>query len=215
MDRYNKLLLNNEAWVTEKLNLDKDFFRKQSESQHPPFLWIGCADSRVPPDEITGSHAGDMFVHRNIANIVSHSDLNLMSVLEYGILSLEVDHIIVCGHTRCGGVKAALGHRKLGIIDKWIRGIKDIYHEHRDELINLEDENKVWDKLVELNVKDQVMNLAKTSFVQKRWSEGKFPVLHGWVYHLEDGRLEAVSQITKDDDIDDIYRYNFDEEPTL
>lgn len=213
MDRYKKLLLNNEAWVSEKLNLDKEFFNKQSEGQHPPFLWIGCADSRVPPDEITGTHAGDMFVHRNIANIVTHSDLNLMSVLEYGILQLKVDHIIVCGHTKCGGVKAALGHRKLGIIDKWIRGIKDVYHMHREDLDNLP-EDEMWDKLVEFNVKDQVMNLAKTSFVQKRWSEGEFPVLHGWVYHLEDGRLEAVSEITKEDEMDPIYKYNFNEDET-
>lgn len=211
MDRYKKLLLNNEAWVTEKLNLDQEFFHKQAEGQHPPFLWIGCADSRVPPDEITGTHAGDMFVHRNIANIVTHSDLNLMSVLEYGILHLNVDHIIVCGHTNCGGVAAALGHRKLGIIDKWIRNIKDVYHIHREELEDLKDDKKVWDKLVELNVREQVMNLAKTSFVQKRWSDGEFPVLHGWVYHLEDGRLEDVVKMDKQTEMDDIYRYNFEE----
>ncbi len=212
MDRYKKLLDNNQAWVREMLDLDREFFRRQSEGQHPPFLWIGCADSRVSPDEITGSHSGDMFVHRNIANIVNHSDLNLMSLLEYGVLELRVDHIIVCGHTRCGGVKAALGHRKIGILDKWIRAIKDVYHLHRDELERLEDEGRVWDRLVELNVREQMTNLAKTSFVQKRWSEGEFPVLHGWVYHLEDGRLEAATRLTRDDPIDPIYRYDFDAE---
>lgn len=212
MDRYKRLLLNNEAWVSEKLNLDEDFFSKQAGGQKPPFLWIGCADSRVTPDEITGTSSGDMFVHRNIANLVSHADLNLMSVLEYGVLNLEVDHIIVCGHTNCGGVKAALGHRKLGIIDKWIRGIKDVYHDHREELDVITDEKQQWDKLVELNVHEQVVNLAKTSFVQKRWAKGEFPVLHGWVYHLEDGHLQSVCNITKDDPIDPIYKYNFDEE---
>jgi len=209
MDRYKQLLSNNEEWVTHKLDLDVNFFKDQAAGQKPPFLWIGCADSRVPPDEITGTHSGDMFVHRNIANMVSHSDLNLMSVLEYGVLHLNVDHIIVCGHTNCGGVKAALGHTKLGIIDKWIRGIKDVYHDHRTELDGITDEKTQWDKLVELNVREQVMNLAKTSFVQKRWAEGKFPVLHGWVYHLEEGKLEAVTKMTKGDEIDPIYQYDF------
>ena len=209
MNRYKTLLENNAEWVREKLELDGDFFRKQSEGQAPPFLWIGCADSRVAPDEITGTSPGDMFVHRNIANIVTHSDLNLMSVLEFGILQLQVDHIIVCGHTRCGGVQAALGHQSLGIIDKWIRNIKDVYHGHRAELEALEDENAVWDKLVELNVREQMLNLAKTSFVQRRWSKGKFPVLHGWVYHLENGQLEAVTRMTRDDPLDPIYRYDF------
>lgn len=209
MDRYKALLSNNATWVREKLELDGEFFRRQSEGQQPPFLWVGCADSRVTPDEITGSRSGDMFVHRNIANIVTHSDLNLMSVLEFGVLQLEVDHIIVCGHTKCGGVKAALGHRKLGILDKWIRNIKDVYHLHREELESIEDEDALWDKLVELNVREQMMNLAKTSFVQKRWSTGEFPVLHGWVYHLEDGRLEDVTRMTRDDPIDRIYLYDF------
>ena len=211
MDRYKKLLLNNEAWVAEKLNLDHDFFRKQSEGQHPPFLWIGSVDSRVPPDEITGTHSGDMLVHRNIANLVSHADLNLMSVLEYGTLSLKVDHIIVCGHTDDWGVKAALGHRKLGIIDKWIRSIKDTYHHNRRVLEGISDEKEKWDKLAEFNVKEQVVNLAKTSFVQKRWSEGEFPILHGWMYHVEDGHLEVVSEISRGDPMDPIYKYNFDE----
>ncbi len=211
MDRYKKLLRNNQAWLEQKLALDERYFERQAEGQQPPFLWIGCADSRVSPQEITGSEGGDLFVHRNIANIVNHSDLNLMSMLEFGVLELRVDHIIVCGHTRCGGVQAALGHRKLGIIDKWIRSIKDVYHLHREELEAEKEEVARWDKLVELNVRDQVMNLAKTSFVQRRWHEGDFPVLHGWVYHLETGRLEDVMRHTKDDPMDHIYRYEFDE----
>ena len=209
MDRYKQLLENNQDWVRRKLEVDESYFERQAEGQQPPFLWIGCADSRVVPDEITGTGPGEMFVHRNIANIVTHSDLNLMSLLEYGVLSLRVDHIIVCGHTHCGGVQAALGHRKIGILDKWIRNIKDVYHLHRDELEALDDQ-ALWDRLVELNVREQLMNLAKTSFVQRRWAEGDFPVLHGWVYHLEDGRLDAIERMTRDDPMDGIYRYEFD-----
>ena len=212
MDRYKELLVKNQAWVRQKLDVDEHYFERQAEGQHPPFLWIGCADSRVSPEEITGAEPGDVFVHRNIANIVTHSDLNLMSVLEYGILELRVDHIIVCGHTMCGGVKAALGHRKLGIIDKWIRGIKDVYHLHREELDGIADEAQLWNRLVELNVREQLFNLAKTSFVQRRWHDGEFPILHGWVYHVEDGRLETVDRITRDDSMDEIYRYDFDPE---
>jgi carbonic anhydrase len=212
MDRYKKLLSNNEAWIRQKLEVDEGYFRRQSQGQHPPFLWIGCADSRVVPHEITGSHAGDLFVHRNIANIVTHSDLNLMSVLEFGVLELRVDHIVVCGHTKCGGVQAALGHRRFGIIDKWIRTIKDVYHLHREELEKLEDEEELWARLVELNVREQVLNLAKTSFVQRRWQKGEFPVLHGWVYHVEDGTLEAVTRRTRSDPMDGIYVYEFEDE---
>ncbi len=212
MDRYKTLLANNREWVRHKLEVDEDFFHRQAEGQHPPFLWIGCADSRVGPEEITGSRAGDLFVHRNIANLVTHSDLNLMSVLEYGVLSLRVDHIVVCGHTRCGGVQAALGHRRIGIIDKWIRTIKDVYHVHREELEKVDDEDELWRRLVELNVREQVVNLAKTSFVQRRWAEGEFPILHGWIYHVEDGELEAVTRQTRNDPMDAIYRYDFDDE---
>ena len=211
MERYKQLLENNEAWVRRMLEVDESHFQRQAEGQHPPFLWIGCADSRVGPEEITGSSAGELFVHRNIANIVTHADLNLMSLLEYGVLALKVDHIIVCGHTRCGGVQAALGHRRIGILDKWIRNIKDVYHVHREELENIDDEQQLWDKLVEINVREQLSNLAKTSFVQRRWHDGEFPVLHGWVYHVEDGRLEAVTRITRDDPMDEIYRYELDD----
>jgi carbonic anhydrase len=211
MDRYKQLLRNNQKWVRRKLEVDEAYFRRQAEGQSPPFLWIGCADSRVVPQEITGSSPGDLFVHRNIANIVTHSDLNLMSLLEFGVLELRVDHIIVCGHTGCGGVMAALGHRKTGILDKWIRNIKDVYHLHRDELESLGDEKAVWERLVELNVHEQLMNLAKTSFVQRRWHDDEFPVLHGWVYHVEDGRLEAIARMTRESPMDPIYRYEFDD----
>lgn len=212
MDRYKTLLENNRAWIQRKLELDEHYFTRQAEGQNPLFLWIGCADSRVGPEEITGAQAGDLFVHRNIANIVNHSDLNLMSVLEFGVLTLRVDHIIVCGHTACGGIQAALGHRKLGIIDKWIRSIKDVYHDHREELDALEDEETRWNRLVEVNVCEQVTNLAKTSFVQRRWHDGEFPILHGWVYHVEDGHLADLKRHAKGDPLDPIYRYDFDAE---
>ncbi len=211
MDRYKTLLENNRLWVREQLELDDQHFTRHMEGQHPPFLWIGCADSRVAPSEITGAKAGELFVHRNIANIVTHSDLNLMSVLEYGILTLRVDHIIVCGHTACGGVQAALGHRKLGIIDKWIRTIKDVYHGHQAEFEAISDETERWNHLVKMNVVEQVMNLAKTSFVQRRWHDEEFPIIHGWIYHMEDGHLEVVTRHDKDDPLDPIYRYEFDE----
>jgi len=209
MERYAKLLKNNSAWVHDKLSQDPDYFRRHAEGQSPLFLWIGCADSRVTHDEITGTEAGEMFVHRNIANMVHHSDLNCMSVLEFGVLQLRVDHIIVCGHTHCGGVKAAMGNQRLGIIDQWIRPIKDVYHQHEDALEGLEDDKAVWDKLVDLNVRAQVMNLAKTSIVQQRWAEGEFPVLHGWVYRVEDGHVEDVALMTKHNTLDPIYAYDF------
>ncbi len=209
MDRPKTLLQNNQAWMQQRLQLDDQYFRRSAEGQAPPFLWIGCADSRVVPELLTGSEPGDLFVHRNIANVVSHSDLNLMSVLEYGILPLRVDHIIVCGHTRCGGVNAALGHQRLGLIDQWIRNIKDVYDVHESELSSLEDEQAVWDRLVELNVQAQVMNLAKTPFVQQRWQEGEFPILHGWNYRIEEGRLDEISKRTREDPMDSIYRYDF------
>jgi carbonic anhydrase len=212
MDRYKQLLRNNQAWFRQKLEVDESYFRRQAEGQHPPFLWIGCADSRVVPDEITGSRPGDLFVHRNIANIVTHSDLNLMSLLEFGVLELRVDHIIVCGHTHCGGIQAALEHRKIGILDKWVRNIKDVYHLHRDELEALGDEAAISERLVELNVREQLANLAKTSFVQRRWHDSEFPILHGWVYHVESGRLDAIARTTREDPMDRIYRYEFDDD---
>src|SRR5690606_35029139 len=163
---YKQLLENNKNWVKSKLDLDKDFFKKLAGGQQPPLLWIGCADSRVPANEIIGAQPGEVFVHRNIANMVIHSDMNMLSVLDYAVNVLKVKHIIVCGHYGCGGVKAAMGNRSVGLIDNWIRHIKNVYRLNKLELDTIQDESERFDRFVELNVKEQVYDLAKTSIVQ-------------------------------------------------
>lgn len=158
-----------------------------SQGQTPPLLWIGCSDSRVPANEITGTKAGEVFVHRNIANMVVHSDMNMLSVLDYAVNVLKVRHVIVCGHYGCGGIKAAMGNSSFGIIDNWIRHIKDIYRLNKEKLNEIENEDERFNKFVELNVKEQVLNLAKTSIVQNAWKNGQELFLHGWVYGLNSG----------------------------
>ena len=169
---YQKLLDNNKKWVVSKLNQDPDFFNKLAAGQKPPLLWIGCADSRVPANEIIGAGPGEVFVHRNIANLVVHSDMNMLSVLDYAVNVLEVKHVIVCGHYGCGGVQTAMTNKHVGLIDNWIRHIKDVYRFHQDELNTIEDEKKRFDSFVEFNVVEQVLNLAKTSIVQSAWHAG-------------------------------------------
>lgn len=207
MESYRKLLLENKAWAKEKLDLDPHFFSRQADIQTPEFLWIGCSDSRVPANEITNTDPGEIFVHRNIANLVVHTDLNMLSVLQYAVQVLDVKHIIVCGHYGCGGVKAAMTHRELGLINKWLRNIKDVYRFHQDELEKLDEQERT-DRLVELNVIEQVMNLAKTSIVQYAWAKRQRPMLHGWVYHLEDGILHDLCKMDHNSNVDDIYRYD-------
>lgn len=205
---YNKLLADNKAWAEEQVKRDPDFFNRLSHIQTPDFLWIGCSDSRVPADKITGTQPGEIFVHRNIANMVVHTDLNLLSVLEYAVTALKVKHIIVCGHYGCGGVKAAMGKTSLGIINKWLRNIKDVYLKHLDE-VNLEiNEEAKTNKLVELNVQEQVMNLAKTSIIQKAWKHEQRPHLHGWVYGLSDGIIKPVCEMSPGSKIDPLYEYD-------
>lgn len=208
MKSYEKLLLENKAWATEMVSEDPDFFKRLGSIQRPEFLWIGCSDSRVPANEITGTRPGEIFVHRNIANMVVHTDLNLLSVLQYAVEVLEVKHIIVCGHYGCGGVKAALTHHSMGIINKWLRNIKDVYRLHEDELKGIESEEKQLDRLVELNVREQVLNLAKTSIVQTAWKHFGRPHLHGWVYGLSDGILHPVELIEPNTPMDPIYSYD-------
>ncbi len=208
MDSYKRLLLNHKAWMQEKLDLDPEYFHKLSEEQKPEFLWIGCADSRVPATEITGMHSGDVFEHRNVANLMIHTDLNSLSVLQYAVEHLHVKHIIVCGHYKCGGVQAALGHDDLGMLNKWVRNVKDVYRLHQNEMEAINDPNKRWDRLVQLNVKEQVLNLSKTSIVQRSWAKGEFPVLHGWVYDLHEGDLEEIVMMTRDDLPKNIYTYD-------
>ena len=186
---YKQLLENNKQWVASQLAKDPVYFEKLANSQNPEYLWIGCSDSRVPANTITGTDPGEMFVHRNIANMVVHSDMNMLSVLSYAVEVLKVKHIIVCGHYGCGGVLAAMGNKQIGLIDNWLRHIKDVYRLHERELDNIEDENDRLCRFVELNVIEQVTNLSKVSFIQEEWAQGEYPYIHGWVYDLKDGLI--------------------------
>ncbi|AYB33208.1 carbonate dehydratase [Chryseolinea soli] len=192
MDSYNRLLLQNQAWSEEKTKHDHDFFRRNQYTQSPDFLWIGCSDSRVPANEITGTDPGEIFVHRNIANMVVHSDMNMLSVLDYAVTILKVKHVIVCGHYGCGGVKAAMHNDQYGLIDNWLRHIKDVYRFHSDELEAITDENERFKRLVEVNVMEQVFDLSKTSIIQNAWRERNSPYVHGWVYDLETGLIKDL-----------------------
>lgn len=195
---YKKLLDNNKEWVARNLEKDPDFFNRLADGQQPPLLWIGCSDSRVPANEIIGAPPGEVFVHRNIANMVIHSDMSMLSVLDYAVNVLNIKHIIVCGHYGCGGVQAALTNRSFGLIDNWIRHIKDVYRVHQDELDKIEDEKTRFDRFVELNVCEQVMDLAKTSILQQAWAKGQQIHIHGWVYDIKDGIIEDLKITLKD-----------------
>lgn len=208
MKSYEKLLLENKAWAKEKVTDDPDYFNRLSEIQTPEFLWIGCSDSRVPANEITGTQPGEIFVHRNIANMVVHTDLNMLSVLEYAVNVLKVKHVIVCGHYGCGGVKTAMTRTSVGIINKWLRNIKDVYKMHREEVDSIDDATLRTNKLVELNTQEQVMNLAKTSIIQKAWKNEQRPYLHAWVYDLKDGVIKPVLEMAPGDHIDELYEYD-------
>lgn len=208
MDSINRLLANNKIWAAEKVAKNPSFFSNLQHIQSPDFLWIGCSDSRVPADQVSGTQPGEIFVQRNIANMVVHTDLNLLAVLEYAVNYLKVKHIIVCGHYNCGGVKAAMSNSNYGIINKWIRNIKDVYRLHRDELNAYKDEDSRLNRLVELNVIEQVTNLAKTSIIQKAWKNEQRPHLHGWVYGLSDGLVTPLIDMTHKAHIDEIYEFD-------
>lgn len=206
-DFYKKILDNNKEWVKEKLNQDSNYFKDLAQGQTPPLLWIGCSDSRVPANEITGTKSGEVFVHRNIANMVIHSDMNMLSVLDYAVNVLKVKHIIVCGHYGCGGIKAAMGNSSFGIIDNWIRHIKDIYRFNKDKLTEIENEEERFNRFVELNVKEQVLNLAKTSIVQNAWKEEQELYLHGWVYGLNSGYVTDLEvNFSSNTDLHEMYQ---------
>jgi carbonic anhydrase len=190
---YNRLIENNRAWALLKKNNDPGFFDELANGQSPEYLWIGCSDSRVPANEITGTKPGEIFVHRNIANMVVHSDMNLLSVLSYGVEVLKVKHIIVCGHYGCGGVLAAMGHKQYGLIDNWLRHLKDVYRYHHDELDAISDEKLRAKRFVELNVIEQVHDLGKTSIVQNAWKKKQPLHIHGWVYDLKDGLINDLN----------------------
>jgi carbonic anhydrase len=204
---YNQLLENNKKWVQGKLQKDPDYFKKLSVGQKPPVLWIGCADSRVPANEIIGAEPGEVFVHRNIANMVVHSDMNMLSVLDYAVNVLQVKHIIVCGHYGCGGVQAAMTNKHIGLIDNWIRHIKDVYRLHRSELDAIEKESDRFNRFVELNVFEQVLDLGKTSIVQGAWERGQDLHVHGWVYDIHDGMIRDLQVTLKDNEtLSDVYK---------
>lgn len=211
MESYKKLLLANKAWVKDKLDVRKDFFLRMAEEQTPEFLWIGCSDSRVPAEEVTGTEPGELFVHRNIANLVVHTDFNMLSVLQFAVEVLKVKHIIVCGHYGCGGIKNALSHKHLGLINKWLRNIKDVYRFHQHELDGIADNNKRFRRLVELNVQEQAWHLAETSIIQQAWHKENRPLIHGWVYDLHTGYLNDLLMLTPDSHIEDIYKFTFDD----
>ena len=209
MTPHEKLLLENKAWAQEMLEQDSDYFNRLAHLQAPEFLWIGCSDSRVPANEITGTQPGEIFVHRNIANLVIHTDVNLLSVLDYAVNHLKVNHVIVCGHYGCGGVKAAMtNHDYNHLLNMWLRNIKDVYRLYQSELESITDEEARTDRLVELNVKEQVLKLAKTSIIQRAWKYSKRPVLHGWVYGLKDGIIKSLFDMEPGADMNNIYKYD-------
>jgi len=189
MPKYKDIFKNNEAWIAEKKATDKDFFEKLAKGQNPEYLYIGCSDSRVPAEDIMGLQPGEVFVHRNIANIVSNIDLNSMSFINYGVDHLKVKHIIVCGHYNCGGIQAAMQSKDFGILNPWLRNIRDVYRLHKNELNAIKDEQAKFNKLVELNVEEQCLNILKTAVVQKHYLKRGYPIIHGWVFDMRSGKL--------------------------
>ncbi|KAA2240122.1 carbonic anhydrase [Chitinophaga agrisoli] len=189
MTTYEQIFENNRQWVASKTATDAQFFEKLAREQKPDYLYIGCSDSRVPANEIMGLDAGEVFVHRNIANLVNNIDLNIMSVINYSVRHLEVKHIIVCGHYNCGGVKAAMQPEDLGLLNPWLRNIRDVYRLHMDELNAITDTTARYNRLVELNVQEQCLNVIKTAAVQQSYLKNGFPTVHGWVYDLHNGLL--------------------------
>lgn len=209
MDQIKKLLLENKAWAKSKVDVNENYFRDMARDQTPNYLWIGCSDSRVPEAEITGSNPGEIFVHRNIANLVIHTDLNFLSVLSYAVNNLKVPHVIVCGHYNCGGVRAALSDAHLGILNNWVRNIKDTYFTHKVEVDQMTSEKDRVNKLVELSVIEQVRNLTHTSIIQQAWHERQVPHIHGWVYDLGSGTIKELITISPNEEVDSAYKYQF------
>jgi carbonic anhydrase len=204
---YKSLLDNNKIWVSKNLEKDPDFFKRLADGQQPPLLWIGCSDSRVPANEIIGAQPGEVFVHRNIANMVIHTDISMLSVLDYAVNVLNVKHIIVCGHYGCGGVHAAMSNKHIGLIDNWIRHIKDVYRHHATELNAIDAEKDRFNRFVELNVAEQVFDLAKTSIVQGAWKKKKELHIHGWVYDIADGLINDLEvTIRNNETLGEVYK---------
>lgn len=212
MKRLNVLFQKNEDWVIGKVRKDSAYFRRMAAAQDPLYMWVGCSDSRVPANEIVGLEPGELFVHRNVANLFPHTDFNCLSVLEYAVDLLKIQHVIVCGHYGCGGVKAAMEDHHLGLVDNWLRNIRDVYARHKKELDAFTDAQKRYDRLVELNVSQQVLNICHTTIVQSAWSRGQPLSIHGWVYNMETGRLKDLNCCFSDQDqLESIYRINVSE----
>jgi carbonic anhydrase len=207
MPNHIDLILANKAWVKEKLAVSDTYFEELSKGQQPDYLWIGCSDSRVPAEEVTGTSPGEIFVHRNIANLVVHTDLNIQSVLHYGIEVLKVKHVIVCGHYGCGGVRAAMTQSHFGVMDQWLRNIKDVYHTHRDQIESQQNEDERVNRLVELNVLQQVKNIQRTQVLQRAWHREQRPTLHGWVFGLHDGLLRDLYRLDPGSPLESEYKY--------
>lgn len=209
-DFYKQILENNKVWVEQKLTINPNYFKRLCEKQTPPLLWIGCSDSRVPANEVIGAEPGDVFVHRNIANMVIHTDMSMLSVLDYAVNVLKIKNIIVCGHYGCGGVQAAMRNDSVGLIDNWIRHIKTVYRLHQDELNEIEDEGQRFNRFVEINVKEQVYDLAKTSIVQQAWERNQELSIHGWVYGLNSGYVTDLEvNVTSNQELDEVYQLRF------
>ncbi|MDP2174562.1 MAG: carbonate dehydratase [Bacteroidota bacterium] len=208
---YQKIFNNNKDWVQNKLETDPEYFNVLSKGQKPPILWIGCSDSRVPANEVTGTKPGEVFVHRNIANMVIHTDMSMLSVLDYAVNVLEVRHVIVCGHYGCGGINAALTNKQYGIIDNWLRHIKDVYRLHKEEIDAIPTELEKQRRMVEVNVQEQVFDLAKTSIIQNVWANGRFLQVHGIVYDIANGVLKDLGvNFNNNEDMDQMYRFDID-----
>jgi carbonic anhydrase len=206
---YEELLQGNKDWVANQLAADPDFFTKLAKGQNPDVLWIGCSDSRVPANEVTNSKPGEVFVHRNIANMCVHSDMNMLSVLDYAVNVLKVKHVIVAGHYNCGGIAAALSSQQFGLIDNWLRHIKDVYRMHSDELDNIENEADKINRLVELNVVEQVYNLCKTTIVQNAWKKRADLEVHGWVIQLDSGYVKDLNvSVSNADNLGKVFSLN-------
>lgn len=206
---YKNLIKNNIEWAAERLEEDNTYFSKLSAGQTPKILWIGCSDSRVPESNITKSEPGDIFVHRNIANMVVHTDMNMLSVLDYAVNVLLVDHVIVCGHYGCGGVRAAMNSQQFGLIDNWIRNIKDVYRHYQEELDAIEDFDERFKRLVECNVQEQVFDLSKTSIIQNSWEKRRLPIIHGWVFDISTGLIKDLHVNVRDNnELAEVYRFS-------
>lgn len=209
MKSYEVLLHDNKDWAKKKKADDPAFFEKLMHVQTPEFLWIGCSDSRVPPDMITQTDPGEIFIHRNVANLVVNTDVNLMAVLDFAVNHLKVKHIVVCGHYGCGGIKAAMSNNDFNLVlNMWLRNIKDIYRYHREELEAIEDKEKRVDRLAEINIREQVFNLAKTAIIQNAWKNDNQPDLHGWIYDLQDGIIKPIAELKAGTDIDPLYEFH-------